>query len=97
MAGCPRFEYRPSDGRPRVRYWDGETEHYVYTYRLAAVAWGVLDGLGDDRHVDHLDCCPAHTAESNLQAVEPDNHARLTVERTQQRRNRANCGTLAGP
>lgn len=30
-----------------------EGERTVYLHRLAAVAWGVLDGLDDDRHVHH--------------------------------------------
>lgn len=90
----PRFETR-SDGYERLRVWDRveQRERYVYLHRLAAVAWGVLDGLGDDRHVHHevpgpwLDelgaatlGVPWLTVEGGIEAVEPDEHSRWTAD-----------------
>lgn len=89
MPGEPRFEFRPSDRRPRIRYWDGSEERYVYTYRLAAVAWGILDGLDDPREVDHAELAhPMVTAEWNLEAVEPETHGRRTRARESARKRR---------
>lgn len=65
------------------------TERPVYIHRLAAVAWGVLDGLDDPRHVHHdltewvgddapeTAGVPWLTAESVLTAERPDHHARM--------------------
>ena len=56
----------PHDGRERP----------VYLHRLAAVAWGVLDGLDDPRHVHHSEwSIPWLNVEENLAAEEPDDHA----------------------
>jgi len=52
----------------------------VSEHRLAAVAWGLLDGLGDDREIHHADRCTAHTAEENLLAVSRDDHVEAHVE-----------------
>lgn len=65
---------------------DGERP--VYIHRLAAVAWGLLDGLDDPRHVHHavpvewLDDAdtraagiPWLTTESTLIAEDPSEHA----------------------
>jgi hypothetical protein len=64
------------------------TERPVYIHRLAAVAWGVLDGLDDPRHVHHdlsewagADApetagVPWLTAETVLEAELPTDHAR---------------------
>ena len=54
----------PSDGDAAV----------VPEYRLAAYAWGLLDGLGDSREIHHVDRCRAHTAEGNLVALSRDDH-----------------------
>jgi len=40
-----RFETR-RDGYERWRVWEDGRDRYVYVHRLAAVAWGLLDGLG---------------------------------------------------
>jgi hypothetical protein len=77
-----RVETRRWDGYERVREWDPDEgrEQYVYVHRLAAVAWGILDGLDDPRHVHHERAIPWYNAEDNLRAVEPDRHGRVTVE-----------------
>lgn len=82
-----RIETRRSDGYERVRAWDPEeqAERYCYIHRLAAVAWGILDGLDDPRHVHHVEAVPWYNSESNLEAVEPDYHALLTMEQTERR------------
>lgn len=66
---------------------------YVSEHRLAAVAWGVLEGLDDPREVHHrgelveeLTGVPCLTAEGGLEALEPEDHARLTREQEQERR-----------
>jgi len=63
-------------------------ERPVYVHRLAAVAWGLLDGLDDPRHVHHdlsdwtseeaaeRAGVPWLNAESVLTAELPDDHAR---------------------
>jgi hypothetical protein len=61
----------------------GGPERPVYIHRLAAVAWGELDGLDDPRHVHHVTPVPWLNTEANLRAEEPDRHARIT--HTQQR------------
>lgn len=53
----------------------------VSEHRLAAVAWGILDGLDDPREVDHVDRSPTLTAEGNLVALSRDDHVERTVER----------------
>ena len=63
-------------------------ERPVYLHRLAAVAWGLLDGLDDGRHVHHavpeewLDerdtraaGIPWLTTEATLVAEDPPDHA----------------------
>jgi hypothetical protein len=60
---------------------EATVERPVYIHRLAAVAWGELDGLDDHRHVHHEDSCPWHNAEGNLSAVEPERHAVFSTER----------------
>lgn len=67
----------------------GRGERPVYVHRLAAVAWGLLDGLGDGDHVHHtvpetwLDDVdtrdagiPWLTTEDTLSAEPPADHAR---------------------
>jgi hypothetical protein len=75
-----RYETRQYDGYERVREWDPQEsrERYAYVHRLAAVAWGVLDGYDDPRHVHHRTSVPWLNTESNLQAIEPDRHAKVT-------------------
>lgn len=58
-----------SDGRP------GDATGWVYEHRLTAYAWGLLDGLDDDRQIHHVDHAPAHSAEDNLVAVGLERHA----------------------
>jgi hypothetical protein len=83
----PRYETRPGDGYERIRYYDSTTrrERYVYVHRLAAVAWGILDGLDDGRHVHHEMVVPWTNIESELTAVEPDRHGRVTVDQRERR------------
>lgn len=85
------YETRRFDGYERWRVWDPEErrERYVYTHRLAAVAWDVLDGLDDERHVHHVTEVPWLNTEENLEAVEPDEHGQVT---RQQVRARADGG-----
>lgn len=71
-----RIERRPSDGRKRVRVRENGRERYVYLYRLSAVAWGILDGLSDDRVIHHLNGDPTDDRRENLRAVEPGDHPR---------------------
>ena len=66
----------------------GLGRRYVTVDRLAAVAWGVLDGLGDDREVHHVDYAPVHTAETNLEALPPEKHGQVTRADVQARQER---------
>lgn len=70
----------------------GVGPRFVSMHRLAAVAWGVLDGLDDEREVDHQHPVPWYNAETNFQAVHPDDHGRLTRERAAARTARADGG-----
>ena len=54
MSSPARFETR-RDGYERWRSWEDGSDRYVYVHRLAAVAWRILDGLGDPRDVHHID------------------------------------------
>lgn len=82
-----RFETRQSDGYERWRTSYRGRDEYCYVHRLAAVAWGILDGLDDERHVHHrvLDedlgdiqpkspGVPWLNVEEAFEAVEPDLH-----------------------
>lgn len=69
-----RFETR-EDGYERWRSYEDGRERYVYVHRLAAVAWDILDGLDDPRHVHHQIPIQWLTIEDNLEAVEPPPHA----------------------
>ena len=68
---------------------EGVGPRFVAAHRLAAVAWGVLDGLADDREVHHIDGCPLHNSETNLDAHEPERHGRITAEQVRKRRGEA--------
>ena len=68
-----RFETRP-DGYERWRSWEDGRDRYVYVHRLAAVAWGILDGLDDPRHVHHVVPIRWYTTEDNIEAVDPPEH-----------------------
>jgi hypothetical protein len=50
-----------SDGHPRQ-----DTSALVLEHRLTAVAWGLIDGLDDEREVYPADSEPCHIAEKNL-------------------------------
>jgi len=50
-------------------------ERPAYLHRLTAVAWGILDGLDDPRHVHHETPIPWLNTEENLTAESPENHA----------------------
>lgn len=60
------YEFVESEGRRK--------DVYVSVHRLAAVAWGIIDGLDDERHVHHSISHPFLNTEDNLVAVEPDEH-----------------------
>lgn len=75
MIVGPRVEFDP-DHYPRIRYWDGEKEHYIYLHRLSAYAEGKLSSLWDDEHVHHTDCDSWNSRPENLEVVDPDEHAR---------------------
>jgi len=68
-----RFETR-RDGYERWRSWDGDRERYVYVHRLAAVAWGILDGLDDPRHVHHTNGIEWLNVPDNLEARDLVDH-----------------------
>jgi hypothetical protein len=68
-----RYETR-RDGYERWRSFEDGRERYIYVHRLAAVAWGILDGLDDDRHVHHVNGVEWFNTEDNLEACEPDHH-----------------------
>jgi hypothetical protein len=57
---------------------DGIGRRYVAIHRLAAFAWGVLDSMDDDLDVHHIQPVPWFNAESNLEALPADEHARIT-------------------
>lgn len=69
-----RYEVR-EDGYERWRSYEDGRERYVYVHRLAAVAWGILDGLDDPRHVHHVNGVKWFNTEDNLEARQPDRHA----------------------
>jgi len=69
-----RYETR-SDGYERWRSFENGRERYVYVHRLAAVAWDVLDGLDDPRHVHHVNGVEWCNTEDNLEARDPVSHA----------------------
>jgi hypothetical protein len=57
----------------------------VPEHRLAAVAWGLLEGLDDEREIHHIDRSKTHTAESNLAAFTRDNHIEQHVNEALER------------
>ena len=64
----------------------GEHPRFVAVHRLAAVAWGRLDGLDDPREIHHADESPGHNADTNLVALSPEAHGRITRTNEQRRR-----------
>jgi hypothetical protein len=58
-----------SDGRI------GEATGYAYEHRLVALAWGLIDSLDDPREIHHLDGSTDINIESNLLAVDEEDHA----------------------
>jgi hypothetical protein len=75
-----RFEAR-RDGYERWRSYEDGRERYVYVHRLAAVAWGILDGLDDPRHVHHINGVPWCNTEDNFEAVDERTHAEYHIGR----------------
>lgn len=67
-------------GHPR-----DEGHKSVLEHRLAAVAWGLLDGLGDDREIHHVDDMTTVTAEWAIEAVTRDEHVERHVEEAVER------------
>jgi hypothetical protein len=57
----------------------------LYHHRLLAFAWGTLDALDADQHVDHRVEVGWLNTEANLRAVEPTPHAYRTNVRAQSR------------
>jgi hypothetical protein len=86
-----RFTYR-ADGKGHALVVvdgedvDGVGRRYVAAHRLAAVAWGVLESFDDPREVHHVDVVPCHNSECNLEALKPEQHARVTNRNARERR-----------
>jgi hypothetical protein len=55
-----------------------QREESVAHHRVLAYAWGLLDDLDDEREIDHLTPVPWLNIESNLDAVDPEDHGRRT-------------------
>lgn len=68
-----RYETR-RDGYERWRSFEDGRERYVYVHRLAAVAWDILDGLDDDRHVHYALGVEWATLEDEIEARDPVRH-----------------------
>jgi hypothetical protein len=90
-----RVETRPGDGYERIRAWDSQEgrERYTYVHRLSAVAWGILDGLDDERHVHHGRPIPWLNTEGNLFAVDPTYHG--SIERRRQLASQERDGVIS--
>jgi len=63
-----------------VEHPDDGSVDVISEHRLAAVAWGVLETLGDSQEVHHSDRCKANTAESNLVACSREDHIERHVD-----------------
>jgi len=86
-----RFETRPSDGRERLRHYDGQQEQYVYVHRLVLHAWDPnFNKLcnGDRWHVHHVVPVPWLNTETNLEWHDADSHGQIEASR----RRRADSG-----
>jgi hypothetical protein len=57
----------------------------VLEHRLAAVAWGLLDGLDDPREIHHVDEMTTVTAEWAIEAVTRADHVERHVEEALER------------
>jgi len=62
-----------------------EDHAIVSEHRLAAVAWGLLEGLDDDREIHHRYKRTTLTAEDNLVALSRDEHIERHVEEALER------------
>ena len=60
---------------------EGVGPRFISLHRLKAFACGDIDSLSDPREVDHIDRCPGHNSETNLQALDPVTHGRVTRDR----------------
>jgi len=58
---------------------DGSVD-VISEHRLAALAWGLLESLGDEREIHHSDRCKTHTAENNLEAMPRVEHIEQHVD-----------------
>jgi hypothetical protein len=66
----------------------------VSLHRLAAVAWGVLDGLDDSQEVHHRSGVQCETAEGVLEALSPEQHgSRSYAQAQREQRVRGDGGT----
>jgi hypothetical protein len=65
---------------------DGHGTRYVAVHRLCALAWGELDSLSQPLEIHHEVEIGWYNAESNLQALEPRDHGRITRENARKRR-----------
>lgn len=59
---------------------------YISIHRLAAFAWGELEDVLAEEEIHHCIPCPWYNAEENLLALPSDEHARITREQAQERR-----------
>lgn len=66
------------------RFEPGSYESIAH-HRVLAYAWGAIDDLDDPREVDHTTPIPWLNIESNLDAVEPEDHGRRTRRRARRR------------
>jgi hypothetical protein len=64
----------------------GSGSRYISVHRLVAISHGVLDDLGDPREVHHRDGCPCHNAVANLEALDLEEHGRVTRQQAAERR-----------
>lgn len=75
MAGDPRVEIRPGE-YPRIRYWDGDREWYLYLHRCTAFAHGIIDDLFDGAPIHHVDHDKLNNRPENLTAIPGVDHSR---------------------
>lgn len=85
-----RLSVHSTKGYLRVRVDGDDVEgvraRFVSVHRLVAFAHGVLDDLGDDLEVHHVDAVPCHNGPANLEALDAQEHAQVTRQQAAQRR-----------
>jgi hypothetical protein len=71
------------DGQDTERDGPRGGRRYVSLHRLAAVAWGTLEGLDDHRHLHHHSGVTCETAEGVLSALPPEQHGEHSAAQAQ--------------